>query len=239
VIVFGDSIGGSLVRELVSWGDSLGIPVKYVCLVDDSNSRGAVDMGLLPAPGGWAIRDMLASPELDALWVVGANTLKLESAAMRNAFIVVQELFLTETASRADVVLPASSAYEKGGTMTNVCGEVQRLERAVQAEGTKSDVNIFQMIAAAMKVPLRAANYAMVWDEISKSVPGYQIPRSRLLSENACATTPGVPLDCEWDSSSVRSREDTMFTSGTLGRYCPTLSAVLESPSGLYRWPHY
>ncbi|HEU5409196.1 MAG TPA: molybdopterin-dependent oxidoreductase, partial [Nitrospira sp.] len=239
VIVFGDSIRGNLVRELVSWGDSLGIPVKYVCLVDDCNSRGAVDMGVLPTPGGWTIREILASPELDSLWIIGANTLKQEPLAAGHAFVVVQDLFLTKTASHADVVLPASSAYEKGGTMTNVCGEVQRLERAVQVEGTKPDLNIFQMIATAMKVPLRAANYAAVWDDISKSVPGYQIPRSKLTAENACSTTPGVPDDCAWDSSSVRSREDTIFTSGTLGRYCATLGAVLESPSGLYRWPHY
>ena len=48
VIVFGDTIKGDGVRELVAFGDSLGIPVKYVCLVDYSNSRGASDMGLLP-----------------------------------------------------------------------------------------------------------------------------------------------------------------------------------------------
>ena len=49
VILFGDTIKGDAVRQLVAFGDSLGIPVKYVCLVDFSNSRGASDMGLLPA----------------------------------------------------------------------------------------------------------------------------------------------------------------------------------------------
>ena len=48
VILFGDAIKGDDVRKLVEFGESLGIPVKYVCLVDYSNSRGAVDMGLLP-----------------------------------------------------------------------------------------------------------------------------------------------------------------------------------------------
>ena len=51
VIVFGDTIKGDAVRRLVAFGDSLGIPVKYVCLVDYSNSRGASDMGLLPDLG--------------------------------------------------------------------------------------------------------------------------------------------------------------------------------------------
>src|SRR5262249_1916944 len=50
VILFGDAIQGDGVRKLVEFGASLGIPVQYVCLVDYSNSRGAVDMGLLPDP---------------------------------------------------------------------------------------------------------------------------------------------------------------------------------------------
>ena len=48
VILFGDAIKGDAVSELVAFGDSLGIPVQYVCLVDYSNSRGAIDMGLVP-----------------------------------------------------------------------------------------------------------------------------------------------------------------------------------------------
>ena len=48
VVLFDDTIQGEDVRRLVAFGDSLGVPVKYVCLVDYSNSRGAVDMGLAP-----------------------------------------------------------------------------------------------------------------------------------------------------------------------------------------------
>ena len=44
-------IKGDAVRKLVAFGESLGIPVKYVCLVDYSNSRGAFDMGLVPESG--------------------------------------------------------------------------------------------------------------------------------------------------------------------------------------------
>jgi len=77
VIVFGPSISGEAVRRLVAFGQALGIPVKYICLVDDSNSRGAMDMGLLPelGPGycpvresglepGLALPEMLAAPDL-------------------------------------------------------------------------------------------------------------------------------------------------------------------------------
>ena len=62
VIVFGDAIKGEAVRRLVDFGESLGIPVRYVCLLDYSNSRGAVDMGLLPdAAGGLALPEIVAA----------------------------------------------------------------------------------------------------------------------------------------------------------------------------------
>ncbi len=48
VILFDDSYQGGELRKLVDFGESLGIPVHYVCLVDYSNSRGAIDMGLTP-----------------------------------------------------------------------------------------------------------------------------------------------------------------------------------------------
>ena len=63
-------------RKLVAFGDSLGIPVKYVCLVDYSNSRGAFDMGVLPRDGGMSLRADAGGADLDVLWVVGANPLK-------------------------------------------------------------------------------------------------------------------------------------------------------------------
>src|SRR6266550_2588676 len=122
VILFGDAIQGERLRKLIEFGSSLGIPVQYVCLLDYSNSRGAVDMGLLPDAGGMSIEQMLAATDLDALWVVGANPIKYATPASRSAFIVVQEMFPTETAQVADVVFPASSAYEKAGTVTSVCG---------------------------------------------------------------------------------------------------------------------
>ena len=136
----------------------LGIPVRYVPLVDYSNSRGAVDMGLMPEllPGfvpsgqpGMTMAEMLAA-EMDILWVVGANPLKSGAPAGKKSFVVVQDMFLTETARTADVILPAASAYEKNGTVTNVCGEVQRVRKAAQTMGAKPDLEIIGLIAKEM-----------------------------------------------------------------------------------------
>jgi NADH-quinone oxidoreductase subunit G len=200
VILFGDAIQGERVGRLVAFGLSLGIPVKYVCLVDYSNSRGAVETGLLPGPGGLSLPEMMAAEDLDALWVVGANPLKRYKLAANQAFVVVQDLFLTETARAADVVLPAASAYEKSGTVTNVCGEVQRLKKALEVPGTKTDLEIFRLIAREMGLDLTG--------------------------EVGQAWRPILP---------VESAGDTLFTSGTLGRYSKMLNAVKEGPGELYR----
>ncbi|HEX8985189.1 MAG TPA: NADH-quinone oxidoreductase subunit NuoG [Bryobacteraceae bacterium] len=247
VIVFGDAVKGAKVRELVAFGDSLGIPVKYVCLMDYSNSRGAQDMGLLPdlGPGyraveqpGMTLGGMLAAEDLDALWVVGANPLARGTLAAKDAFVVVNEMFLTETAGRADVVFPASSSYEKGGTFTNVCGEVQRLRVALRKLGTKTDLEIFGLVAREMGLDLAALGPWTtddVFGEISKTVPGYNLPFAILQGGAAVQTAPvderaGVDVPPE----AVASSCDTLYTSGTLGRYSKSLVAVIEGPGELY-----
>src|SRR5581483_11596537 len=94
--------------------------------------------------------EMLADTDLDALWIVGSNPLKEGPLQSQRAFVVVQDMFLTESAQRADVVFPAGSAYEKNGTVTNGCGEVQRLKRAIATLGTKPDLEIIGLIAKEM-----------------------------------------------------------------------------------------
>jgi NADH-quinone oxidoreductase subunit G len=63
---------------------------------------------------------------------------------------VVQELFLTETAALADVVLPAASLYEKSGTVTNAFGDVQLVRKAADRNGVKPDLEILVRLAGAM-----------------------------------------------------------------------------------------
>src|SRR5262249_30385558 len=153
-------------RKLIAFGDSLGIPVKYVCLVDYSNSRGAFDMGLVPKDGGMSREQMLAAADLQMLWVVGANPLKRVELASDQAFVIVQDLFMTETAKRADIVLPAASAYEKNGTVTNTCGEVQRVKSAIKVMGTKTDLEIFGLIAKELSLNLGIWLPDKVFEEI-------------------------------------------------------------------------
>lgn len=240
VILFGDSVKGDAVRKLVDFGVSLNIPVKYVCLLDYSNSRGAIDMGLTPEllPGlkpneqsGLTIDEMLAAQDLDALWVTGANPLEHASLGSKNAFVVVQDMFLTETAQTADVVLPASSAYEKTGTVTSVTGEVQRLKKALDVMGAKPDLEIIGLIAKEMGLAPLVGPWLSdkVFDEIRKTVAGYNVPLPLIATGGAAQTAPvngRIPANSRPEL--IRSSHDGLFSSGTLGRYSKVLNSVLE-----------
>jgi NADH-quinone oxidoreductase subunit G len=230
VILFNDVIKGEDVRRLVDFGESLGIPVKYVALVDYSNSRGAIDMGLVPGPGGMRLDQMMVA-DLDVLWVVGANP--FAGGAVRKAgFVVVQDMFLTETAKLADVVLPAANAYEKSGTVTNVTGEVQRLKHAISTMGTKPDLEIMGFIAREMGAAAAVGPWSpqVVFEEIRKTVHGYDIALPAIATGGAAQTMPvngRVPVEDRPDL--VNSDRNGLFSSGTLGRYSKVLNSVVEN----------
>jgi NADH-quinone oxidoreductase subunit G len=233
IVVIGDGLQGDALRKLVAFGDSLGIPVKYICTVDYSNSRGAFDMGLIPRDGGMSVEQMLASSDLDVLWVVGANPLKGAAFAAKNAFVVVQDLFMTETAQRADLVLPAASAYEKSGTVTNVTGEVQKLKQAVKVMGAKTDLEIMGLIAKEMKLNLGIWLPDKMLEEIRKTVHGYNVPLPVLATGGAAPT---MPLNGRVAAlpGTIASSQDTLFTSGSITKYSKILNEVMEAPGKLY-----
>jgi len=232
VIVFDDSFQGANIHRLVEFGESLGIPVRYICLVDYSNSRGALDMGLVPGEGGMRLDQML-SADLSALWVVGANP--FEGGATRKAgFLVVQDMFLTETAQLADVVLPAASAYEKNGTVTNTTGEVQRLKRAITTMGAKPDLEIMGFIARQMGVAAALGPWLpeTVFSEIRRMVHGYNIPLPAIDTGGAAPTMPVNGGVAGTPGAIIHSDHNGLFDSGTLGRYSKVLHSVLEGRLG-------
>jgi NADH-quinone oxidoreductase subunit G len=178
VVIFGAEIRGGDIASLVQFGS--GIPgAKFLCLADYANSRGAADMGLYPdlLPGYHSIADSgkfreewggvpqtagLTLPEmvesarsgkLKALYVVGANPVgrfNIDPFVFSQSFVVVQDMFLTETAVLADVVLPAANAYEKSGTFSNTCGDLQLVKKAGEVSGSKADFELIVRIADAM-----------------------------------------------------------------------------------------
>ncbi|RRR74840.1 MAG: NADH dehydrogenase (quinone) subunit G [Candidatus Viridilinea halotolerans] len=135
-----------------------------IALLPGGNSRGALDMGVrsdarpgyslltqrgIPARQLWhAARD----GHVRALWIAGhdpAASLPAAREALAAAeFVVVQELFMTETARLADVILPAASVAERDGTYTNAERRVQRSRTARAPHGqSRPDWQIFQDVA--------------------------------------------------------------------------------------------
>jgi NADH-quinone oxidoreductase subunit G len=184
IIAFGSELRSADIQKLAAFASST-TGAKLICLSDYANSRGAADMGLFPdlLPGyqpvtdaaqfrgewgniptekGLSLPEMMdaaAAGKLKALYVIGSNPvghLGVDPAALAKCFVVVQEMFLTETASLADVVLPAANAYEKEGTVTNTCGDVQLAKKAGDVSGTKPDFEMIVRIADAMGFDVRS-----------------------------------------------------------------------------------
>ena len=97
--------------------------------------------------------DAAKDGKLKALYVVGSNPVarySIDPFALSKAFVVVQDMFLTETAMIADVVLPVANAYEKSGTYTNTAGDLQLLKKAGDFAGTRTDFECIVRIAQCM-----------------------------------------------------------------------------------------
>ncbi|MDR3723789.1 MAG: NADH-quinone oxidoreductase subunit NuoG [Terracidiphilus sp.] len=162
VVILSSEVTGKALSEIIASGLKRE-KVRFALVADKANARGAADMGLLPdlLPGyakapaaGKSVAEMVKAAtagELASLLIVGANPLKgVDAAALKNTFIVVSDLFLTETAALADVVLPAASLYEKSGTVTNTYGDVQIVKKAADVAGVKPDFEILVRLADAM-----------------------------------------------------------------------------------------
>ncbi len=126
----------------------------------DSASKIAIEYSSPTTPGLdlLEIFDAATKGSLSALYVVGANPVAryaVDPAALKNTFVVVQENFLTETATLADVVLPAANLYEKSGSVTNSYGDLQQVKKAADRAGVRTDFEMIVRIADKMGADVR------------------------------------------------------------------------------------
>lgn len=119
--------------------------------------------------------------ELKALYVLGENPMMsdpdlhhVQEALEKLDFLVVQDIFLTETAQLADVVLPGASFAEKDGTFSNTERRVQRVRRAVSSPGiAKPDWQILAAVATRMGYPMEYRNAEEIFEEMKALTPSY------------------------------------------------------------------
>ena len=163
--------------------------IKVMPLLDRCNQRGAWDMEVHPSflPGYkktnsdgmdcTGILEASSKGEMDAIYIIGEDIVSMypdakfaKEALSKAGFIIVQDMFLTETAKMADIVLPGASYAEKEGTWTNQEGRLQRLRRALQPiKAAREDLSILSSIGGFEYKSARD-----VFEEIRKEAPGYQ-----------------------------------------------------------------
>ena len=307
VILIGSELRGGDLRRLIEFGLTLP-HAKFALLNDYANGHGAADMGLMPdmLPGYVPVGgqhaygaeygerfsaepgldlvgmfDAAQTGELGALYLVNANPVarySVDPAMLLNTFVVCHEMFLTETARLADVILPAANLYEKSGSVVNSYGDLQLVKKASDKAGVRTDLELIVRVADRMGADIRAlvpfgrrpqangiradvgqtrgvqsgeADRHAVWltannlepklspfdpfavlDEIQRLVPGYDLLRLQLLSGNDQHLAPDAGPELVQIEAGRRDlvlpANDTLFTSGTLGRFSPKLVELQE-----------
>ena len=151
-----------------------------------NNVQGACDMGALPSD--YVGYQKVANPEITKKFseAYDADIKHTKEAIANLEMLIVQELFMTDTAAEADVVLPAAGWGEQEGTFTSGERRVQWLRKAQEPpEGAMLDWKIMEEIAVRMGRPRELFHYenaAEIWEEIRELAPSYYgITHERLL----------------------------------------------------------
>jgi NADH-quinone oxidoreductase subunit G len=193
VVMFGGELSAEAQAVLAQmptvFGEKEGRRFLFHPLPIFNNSVGVHDLGLMN--GALNPLDILdaAGTDVRAMYVAGgflpAHLEGREDALARLDFLVVQELFLTETARAADVIFPAASFAEVDGTFTNNGGLVQRVRQAIPpAHQSKPDWAITSQLALAMGKDLGfQMSSSNIFLEIARSVPAYEGLRYPLLKD--------------------------------------------------------
>ena len=136
---------------------------------------------LSPKPGLTATEMMNAAAEgtLKAMYIMGENPVITDpnmhhtvEALNKLEFLVVQDIFMTETAHMADVILPAACSFEKDGTFTNTERRVQRVRKVVEPPSrARDDLSVIMRISRALGYPMEYESPEQVLEEFGKVWP--------------------------------------------------------------------
>jgi NADH-quinone oxidoreductase chain G len=230
--------------------------VTYYPVVMRGNIQGALDMGVLPEflPGYRAVEperrgmhaaDMLQGIErgkISALYVMGDDPVGSDpacSVALRRLeFLVVQDLYLTDTAKLAHVVLPVSSFLERSGTITTIERRFRQINKAIDpVTGSRPDWEIIQALANHMGAGMQYSSVRDITKEIRASVPMYATlnPGSRWSAELSPIRNSLIDLSLAQEALPLRhtlTAGRLLFSSGmttTRSRELNNLTTAIES----------
>ena len=172
--------------------------VRLHPLAPYNNSVGAIDM----IPGAKSADEVVKKS--NSLLIAGS--LQDATILAGKEFVVVQELFETETTELADVVLPAASFAEVDGTFTNNAGNVQRVRKAIDpVHRSKPDWMIIALIAKAMGADLGEMSASAIFRSIADSIPAYSGLRYPMLKDESNPVQAKYPIAKADVSSNVEN----------------------------------
>lgn len=124
--------------------------------------------------------DQANAGEIKAMYILGENPVltdpnsnHIRSGLEKMEFLVVHELFLTETAEYADVILPAASFAETDGTFTNTERRVQRVRKAVEPLPGKANWQAIMALGEKMGYPMGYSSAEEIFREMASLTPSY------------------------------------------------------------------
>ena len=143
------------------------------------------NLGVPTTPGATMLEmfDLARQGSLKAMFIVGENPVeslppdaKVSEAIDSLEFLVCQELYMTETAKKAHVIFPASSAMEKDGTFTNTEGNVQSVRKSIDPLGESlPDWEIVSALSVVMGAPMEYGEVKEIFKEIHGIIPQYSL----------------------------------------------------------------
>ena len=224
------------------------------------NSQGVNDMGCTPdfLPGYQPVPDQFGKnhPANDLLGNCANGTIKFlhiagedpvhsyyKGAKVKDAlntvpFLVVQDVYMTDTAKMADIILPATTYAEKEGSFTSMTRHVQRVTPATLPQGqSRTDHDIFIQLANAFGKPFSNSTVSEVQDEISKDVPIYNgtLPGKKSLqwTPDGFKQNPGFQITGAPQETSQKEgfnfklvSNNHMFHIGSYTRYAKALTDI-------------
>jgi len=215
---------------------------------EQGNARGAEAMGMHPASGpGFAFgsaagRDFAGMVEdaragkLHVLCIFGANPAlhfpngnAVAEALERIPFVVVSDLFMTQSAEYAKLVLPAHGLFEKFGTTLNLGGDVLPVNAALNApQGTLSDLEMIAGLAQALGAQLPGASELAEY-VIQSAAATHDL---ELGDERLCGATPkaALPAQAEGDGTLRVAVQSRIFAGGGTVAHDPWIEQLQPLP---------
>ncbi len=183
----------------------------------------------LPAHTGYRISELphrVAHGEVRAAYIMGEDPLQTDAelSAVRQAFddlelVIVQDIFMTKTASRADVILPSTSWGEHEGVYTAADRGFQRFFKAVEPKwDLKTDWQIISEIATRMGYPMHYENTKAIWDELRHLCPEFYGATYEKMGELGFIQWPCVD-ESEADQGTDFLFEERFSTPNGLGQF--------------------